>query len=75
MKQLLALIALLVQRGLMVKAGQKLFELESQSELDDYFIVVSNEEQAVIEKDVIKPNSVNTGLEVFDVSTLTTRAY
>lgn len=47
---------LLVQRGTKVKAGQILFVLQSRPEMDAYVAALANEEQALLEKDVIKPN-------------------
>lgn len=47
---------LLVQRGTKVKTGQLLFVLENQPEMDAYFAALANQEQAMLEKSVIKPN-------------------
>lgn len=47
---------LLVQRGSEVKAGQLLFVLEPQPEMDAYFAALGNEEQAALEQGVIQPN-------------------
>lgn len=47
---------LLVQRGAKVKAGDLLFTLDPQPEMDAYMAALGNEEQARLEQEVIKPN-------------------
>lgn len=47
---------LLVQRGTKVKAGQILFVLQSRPEMDAYVAALNNEESALLENEVVKPN-------------------